>query len=208
MRPGQQLDVWGPLGNGFQSSQPSHCTESATSTTSPRPSAPHHGRRRHRPNAVPGPGPRSPRPESATAIRPRTCRGPRASRSATALARPTISPASTTFERLGIDVRLATDDGSRGHHGLVTDLLKQVLAENRGQSADRLLRPGADDGSRRQDRPRRRAFPARSRSKRRWPAASASASPASPKSAKPDGGWDYKRTCVEGPVFDAELIEW
>ena len=33
------------------------------------------------------------------------------------------------FERLGIDIRLATDDGSRGHHGFVTDLLKQVLAE-------------------------------------------------------------------------------
>ena len=23
-----------------------------------------------------------------------------------------------------------------------------------------------------------------------------------------DGAWDYKRTCVEGPVFDAEVIEW
>jgi dihydroorotate dehydrogenase electron transfer subunit len=22
------------------------------------------------------------------------------------------------------------------------------------------------------------------------------------------GGWDYKRTCVEGPVFDAERLEW
>ena len=25
---------------------------------------------------------------------------------------------------------------------------------------------------------------------------------------QPDGGWDYKRTCVEGPVFDAATIEW
>jgi dihydroorotate dehydrogenase electron transfer subunit len=25
---------------------------------------------------------------------------------------------------------------------------------------------------------------------------------------QPSGGWDYKRTCVEGPVFDAEMIEW
>ena len=24
----------------------------------------------------------------------------------------------------------------------------------------------------------------------------------------PGGGWDYKRTCVEGPVFDAAAIEW
>jgi dihydroorotate dehydrogenase electron transfer subunit len=23
-----------------------------------------------------------------------------------------------------------------------------------------------------------------------------------------EGGWDYKRTCVEGPIFDAERIEW
>ena len=22
------------------------------------------------------------------------------------------------------------------------------------------------------------------------------------------GAWDYKRTCVDGPVFDAEKIEW
>ena len=25
---------------------------------------------------------------------------------------------------------------------------------------------------------------------------------------QPDGGWDYKRTCVEGPIFDAQKIEW
>jgi dihydroorotate dehydrogenase electron transfer subunit len=25
---------------------------------------------------------------------------------------------------------------------------------------------------------------------------------------QPDGGWDWKRTCVEGPVFDAAKIEW
>ena len=24
----------------------------------------------------------------------------------------------------------------------------------------------------------------------------------------PDGGWDYRRTCVEGPVFDAASLEW
>ena len=23
-----------------------------------------------------------------------------------------------------------------------------------------------------------------------------------------EDGWDYKRTCVEGPVFDAEKIVW
>jgi dihydroorotate dehydrogenase electron transfer subunit len=23
-----------------------------------------------------------------------------------------------------------------------------------------------------------------------------------------DGDWDYKRTCVEGPVFDAQKLVW
>jgi dihydroorotate dehydrogenase electron transfer subunit len=23
-----------------------------------------------------------------------------------------------------------------------------------------------------------------------------------------DGGWDSRRTCDEGPVFDAERVEW
>ena len=30
----------------------------------------------------------------------------------------------------GMDVRIATDDGSRGHHGFVTDLLKEFLIEH------------------------------------------------------------------------------
>jgi dihydroorotate dehydrogenase electron transfer subunit len=25
---------------------------------------------------------------------------------------------------------------------------------------------------------------------------------------QPDGQWDYKRTCVEGPIFDANKIVW
>jgi dihydroorotate dehydrogenase electron transfer subunit len=23
-----------------------------------------------------------------------------------------------------------------------------------------------------------------------------------------DGGWDYKRCCVEGPIFDADKLVW
>lgn len=25
---------------------------------------------------------------------------------------------------------------------------------------------------------------------------------------KTDAGWDYRRVCVEGPVFDAQQIQW
>ena len=34
------------------------------------------------------------------------------------------------FEALGVDLRCATEDGSRGHSGRVTDLLRQALDED------------------------------------------------------------------------------
>ncbi len=40
-----------------------------------------------------------------------------------------LEPLTAGFAPLGIDCELATDDGSLGHHGLVTDLLKQRLAD-------------------------------------------------------------------------------
>ena len=39
------------------------------------------------------------------------------------------------FAALGWQVQLATDDGSRGHHGFVTELLEQVLARGAGRDA-------------------------------------------------------------------------
>ena len=37
------------------------------------------------------------------------------------------------YEKLGFDVKIATNDGSVGHQGLVTDLIQQVVAENPGK---------------------------------------------------------------------------
>ena len=34
------------------------------------------------------------------------------------------------FESAGIDVRLSSDDGTVGHHGLVTDVLSDLLDRN------------------------------------------------------------------------------
>ena len=36
------------------------------------------------------------------------------------------------FRTAGVDVRLSTDDGSEGHHGLVTDLIRPVVEESFG----------------------------------------------------------------------------
>ena len=76
------------------------------------------------------------------------------------------------------NARVATDDGSHGHHGLVTDLL---AARARRDAARRRLRlrPAADArGGPRAVRGARRALPARARVGR-WRAASAPASAAS-----------------------------
>ena len=111
------------------------------------------------------------------------------------------------FERLGIDIRLSTDDGSRGHHGLVTDLLQQVLAEHHGRP--RIVCYGPE--------PMMEAT-AKIAAAAHVPCQVSLETPMAcgvgicftcvAKVKQPDGSWDYKRTCVEGPVFDAERIEW
>ena len=91
--------------------------------------------------------------------------------------------------------RVATDDGSVGHHGLVTELLAPELAAGAPRST-RAAR-------RRCSRPCARCAPSTtcrrsSRWSRAWPAGSARASAASCR--RKDG---YVRLCVDGPVLDA-----
>ena len=47
------------------------------------------------------------------------------------------------FRRAGVAVQLSTDDGSLGHHGLVTDLIRPVVRAIGLAVPDRLLRAGA-----------------------------------------------------------------
>jgi dihydroorotate dehydrogenase electron transfer subunit len=111
------------------------------------------------------------------------------------------------FERLGIDVRIATDDGTRGHYGLVTDLLKMTLAEPHGRP--RIVCCGPE--------PMMEAV-AEIAHQQQVPCQVSLETPMAcgvgicftcvAKVRQADGSWDYKRTCVDGPVFDAALIEW
>ena len=101
------------------------------------------------------------------------------------------------FRAAGVEVHLASDDGSVGTKGFVT----QLLASHGKTGPAGGLRSGADAARAGQDRRERGACPARSRSKRRWPAASGICFSCVTKVQTPDG-WDYKRVCVDGPVFD------
>jgi len=111
------------------------------------------------------------------------------------------------FEKIGIDIRLATDDGSRGHQGFVTDLLKQVLAERPKNALIVCCGP----------EPMMEAV-AKVAHQGKIPCQVSLETPMAcgigicfscvAKIRQSDGSWDYKRTCVEGPVFDAGLVEW
>ena len=107
------------------------------------------------------------------------------------------------FERSGIRVMLATDDGSAGHHGLVTDLLKvrwkkknrtssRLRAESDAQICGQDVRgvqcalPGLAGGA---DGLRRGRVPGCATPIRR-----------------DDGSVTYLHVCKDGPVFEAERV--
>jgi dihydroorotate dehydrogenase electron transfer subunit len=190
---GQQLDVWGPLGNGFDHGE--SATDHLIMVAGGIGQTPFLalaqealGRKQY------GDPPRVVPPAGRITL----CYG---ARSADYLA------GVEDFERLGIEVRLATDDGSRGYHGFVTDVLRGVLAGNR--DAARIVCCGPE--------PMMEAV-AQIAHQANVPCQVSLETPMAcgigicftcvAKVRQPDGGWDYKRTCVEGPVFDAQMIEW
>jgi dihydroorotate dehydrogenase electron transfer subunit len=111
------------------------------------------------------------------------------------------------FEKACTEVRIATEDGSFGHHGRVTDLLKAILAESNVDCRIACCGP----------EPMMEAVSEISKVH----AVACEVSLETPmacgigicftcvaKIKQMDGQWDYQRTCVEGPVFDAEKVVW
>lgn len=108
------------------------------------------------------------------------------------------------FRTIGVDVRIATDDGSAGHHGLVTDLLADLI----GHDA-RVVCCGPE--------PMMEAV-SHVAARKEVPCEVSLETPMAcgigicfscvARVRDEQGQWDYKRTCVEGPVFDGTRIEW
>jgi dihydroorotate dehydrogenase electron transfer subunit len=188
---GQAIDVWGPLGNGFLPQPAEHLIMAAGGigqTPFPALAREYLGLRRY------GDPPR----EVPRARRVTLCYG---ARTADLLA------GVEDFERLGVDVRIATDDGSRGLHGLVTDLLAEVLDET--ELSHRVVCCGPE--------PMMEAV-AELAARRDVACQVSLETPMAcgvgicftcvARVRDESGEWDYKRTCVEGPVFDASCIVW
>lgn len=110
------------------------------------------------------------------------------------------------FRALGWEVRLTTEDGSRGEQGLVTQPLAAEL--HRNAVGRKLFACGPT--------PMLRAV-ARLAEQFRVPAELSMDQPmccgvgvclTCVVPVRTNGGWEYQRTCTEGPVFEAHQIAW
>jgi dihydroorotate dehydrogenase electron transfer subunit len=187
---GDRLSVWGPLGNGFEPDAPRAALFVAGGIgQTPFLSLGRWwlGRERYGEPAT------SPGQPAAS------CRMLYGVRSADLLA------GLPDFERAGIPVETATDDGSAGHHGRVTDLLARAI--ERGERPDLVVGCGP---------PPMLAALARLVEKHAlscllslenhmacgFGACFSCVAPIR----QDDGSVDLKRVCVEGPIFDAARV--
>lgn len=112
------------------------------------------------------------------------------------------------FRSVGVAVHVATDDGSAGHHGLVSELLAQLLVTDSPESP-RVVCCGPE--------PMLEAV-AKICLQAKVPCRVSLETPMAcglgicfscvTKVAQDDGSWDFKRTCVDGPVFEASQLVW
>jgi dihydroorotate dehydrogenase electron transfer subunit len=112
------------------------------------------------------------------------------------------------FLSTGMDVRVSSDDGSTGHHGLVTEILEQALDESRDN--DRLVICCGPEPMMKAVAEICQDWKVHCLASLETPMACGIGICFScvAKVRQDDGDWDWKRTCVEGPVFDAETIVW
>lgn len=190
-RPGQTLDVWGPLGNGFAPDPTQHLIMVAGGigqTPFLALAQEALGKRRY------GPATRLPQPAGRVTF----CYGVRNREYLAGV---------DDFRRLGVDVKISTDDGSAGHHGFVTQLLEQTLERERGPC--RVVCCGPEPMM---------AAVAKIAASAGVPCQVSLETPMAcglgicfscvARVRDAQGQVDYRRTCVEGPVFDAALVEF
>ena len=201
---GQELIAWGPLGNGFQIPAVDHLVLVAGGIG--QTALLGLGREQLGRTAY-GPASRL-RPKPSTRVT--CCWGARHAG---------LFGGIEDYRAAGIEVHQATLDGSAGLRGTVVDLL------------DSLFGPAAPTPSAPADKPATRSLHVACcgpdpmmAAVARWSAARQIACDVSLEAPMAcgigicftcvarvrdgSGGWDYRRTCIEGPVFDASRIEW
>ena len=190
LTPGDGVEVWGPLGNGFPLPPSGHLVVVAGGIGQTPFLALIREALRRRSYGEP------PRELVQSPSKITLCYGVRSQEYLAGVAE---------FANEGIDVRIATDDGSTGHKGFVTDLLKDLIAGPNPPATVYCCGP----------EPMMHAVSklAISASIPCWlsletPMACGFGACFScvTKVRQEDGTWDYRRVCVEGPVFAADSI--
>ncbi|MCI0681102.1 MAG: dihydroorotate dehydrogenase electron transfer subunit [Gemmataceae bacterium] len=186
LRPGRSVDVWGPLGNGFPEPAGDRQVALIAGGIGQTPFLAHVrellGTRGYGGQAA-----------RRRAERVSLYYGVRSANLAAGV---------DDFRHAGAVVHLASNDGSLGFHGYVTDLF------DRQPDADHVFGCGPE--------PMLQAL-ASLAGRRRLPCHLSLETPmacgvgicfscATP--VKTPGGWDYRRACVDGPVFDAASLVW
>lgn len=187
---GDEVSIWGPLGNGFPIPDCRHliCVAGGIGQT------PFLGVAREALGlAIYGNPARQPgkRPQTVS-----LCYGVRSKNYLAGLDEFTIP---------GLELQIATDDGSFGHHGFVTQLLKNNLAQH-GDGVhvyccgpEPMMKAVAEIC-------RVAAVPCWLSLETPMACGFGACFSCVTKVVELDGSWDYRRTCVEGPVFRAEQL--
>ncbi len=190
-QPGTPLEVWGPLGNGF----PPHLGEHVVMVAGGIGQTPFPALAKEALGLQQfGTPPRAARQARKVTL----CWGVRSAEYLADLPK---------FEQLGVEVRVATEDGSAGHRGLVTELIEPVIEESAGVGECRMVCCGPE--------PMLAAAVQIARKldvgclvSLETPMACGMGICFSCVTAvrTGHGTWDYRRVCVDGPVFDAKDV--
>lgn len=191
VEPGTQIELWGPLGNGFGPSETEHLVMVAGGiglTPFLTLAREYLGLQSF------GDPPRAvPRARQVT-----LCYGARTAEHLAGV---------DDFRRAGVEVQLSTDDGSTGHHGLVTELIRPVV--QCCSAASRIVCCGPEPMMRATaEIARQLVVPCQVSLETPMACGMGICFSCVAKIRDASGRWDYRRTCVEGPVFDAEDVEF
>jgi dihydroorotate dehydrogenase electron transfer subunit len=191
LKAGSRLEVWGPLGNGFPPTPTEHLVMVAGGIgQTPFLTLAREYLGLHAYGSPPRQVPRARRVTLCYGARNRECLA-----------------CVDDFRRVGVDVHLSTDDGSLGHHGLVTELIRPAVAGSAWPCRIVCCGPEAMMEATAQIA-RQLELPCQVSLESPMACGIGICFSCVMRIRDGSGGWDYRRTCVEGPVFEAEDVQF
>jgi dihydroorotate dehydrogenase electron transfer subunit len=188
---GSRLEVWGPLGNGFPPTPTEHLIMVAGGIgQTPFLALARECLGLHAYGAPPRQVPRARKVSLCYGVRSRE-----------------YLAGVDDFRRADVSVYLSTDDGSFGHRGFVTDLIPEVVQRSAWACRIACCGPEAMMAATR-DIARQLGLPCQVSLESPMACGIGICFSCVKKIRDGSGGWDYRRTCVEGPVFDGADVEF